>query len=71
MPAPPRRWPIGKNLANLDIWKCLWLQDAAKRGGIVVRRVDGKRNPADILTKPLAFNEMVEKLALVRVVAGP
>jgi hypothetical protein len=34
----------------------LWVQDAVSRGRFVIKRVLGKFNPADVLTKPLGHD---------------
>jgi hypothetical protein len=43
----------------------LWLQQAVRRGRIVLKKVHGEVNPADALTKPLGFEDMVNKMKLV------
>jgi hypothetical protein len=66
--AMSNRQGIGK-LRHLEV-KYLWLQDLAKKGAIAVRKISGHVNPADVLTKPMSFGEMLEKLAVVQVVTG-
>ncbi len=39
----------------------LWVQDAVARGRFVIKKVLGKFNPADVLTKPLG-QALVQKL---------
>lgn len=46
------------------------LQDLAKWGAIVVRKVGGQWNPADVMTKVQSFAEMLGKLAAVHVFCG-
>ena len=36
----------------------LWLQEATKRGKIMVPKVDSKSNMADLMTKPLSAAEI-------------
>ena len=62
------RQGIGK-IRHLEV-RFLWLQDLAKQGAIVVRRVLGKFNPADVLTKVLSFSDMLGKLAAVHISPG-
>ena len=40
----------------------LWLQQAVRRGRIVLKKVHGEVAPADALTKPLGFEDMVNKM---------
>ena len=65
--AMSNRQGIGK-LRHLDV-KYLWLQDLTKQGCIAVRKIGGQLNPADILTKPMSFGEMLGKLVGVSVVS--
>ena len=46
---------IGK-VKHLDT-QFLWAQDVVKRGQVKLEKVDGKINPADILTKPTSIGE--------------
>ena len=47
---------IGK-VKHLDIgW--LWIQEIVKNREILLRKIDGKVNPADFLTKPKSAKEM-------------
>ena len=52
--------------------KYLWAQEALKNGRFRVMKVDGTKNPADILTKPKTAKEMGDKLLKVggRIVEG-
>ena len=43
----------------------LWLQETVKNGRISVKKVHGKSNPSDALTKPLSFRELAECLRKV------
>ena len=65
--AMSNRQGVGK-LRHLDV-KYLWLQDLTKQGCIAVRRIGGQLNPADVLTKPMSFGEMLGKLFAVSVVS--
>lgn len=40
----------------------LWIQETVKKGRIQLNKIDGKLNPADIMTKPKAAKEMGEQL---------
>ncbi len=46
--------------------RCLWVQAAANRGRLMLEKVRGDLNPTDVLTKPLAHDDMVTKLEVVR-----
>jgi hypothetical protein len=59
------RQGIGK-IRHLDV-KFLWLQEATKSGLLVVRKIKGSTNPADVLTKPLSFEDASAKLRVVDV----
>ena len=49
------RLGIGK-VKHLDVgW--LWIQDAVRKGDLVLRKINGKVNPADVLTKPKSAAE--------------
>ena len=45
--------------------KYLWAQQAHRKNRFQVKKVAGVKNPADILTKPLSYNEIREKLEIV------
>ena len=48
---------IGK-IKHLDAgW--LWIQECVKRGKLILRKVCGKHNPADLMTKPKSAAEAV------------
>ena len=49
-------------LRHLEI-KCLWLQECVRRGKLVLGKVRGDINPADVLTKPKSLEDM--KLLLI------
>ena len=54
---------IGK-IKHLDVgW--LWIQDLVKQGRVVLRNINGKVNPADLLTKPKSAAEAVRLSASV------
>ena len=61
--AMANRQGLGR-VRHLEV-KFLWLQALAKHGAIVVRRVSGKRNPADVMTKVMSFQEAMLKLECV------
>ena len=54
---------LGK-LRHVEL-KYFWVQEAVARGRIVVRKVDGAWNPADVLTKPKSRAEFERLLGLV------
>ena len=54
---------LGK-LCQMEV-KFLWLQQAVRDGRNAVKKVPGQRNPADVLTKPLARDDFSAKLATV------
>ena len=45
--------------------KFLWLQEAVSRKRLVIRKIRGEDNPADVLTKPLSVKEIAPKLLIV------
>ena len=59
------RQGIGK-IRHLEV-RYLWLQEWVKKGAVKISKVWGKRNPADVLTKPLSHPEALELLKLVNV----
>ena len=64
MPAMANRHEVGR--AWHPVVRFLWTQEVAKSGAICVRRISGKTNPPDALTKPMKFDEMMSKLARVQ-----
>ena len=40
----------------------LWLQEEVRKGTVVVKKVAGSENPADLMTKFLTRSEVVDKL---------
>ena len=40
----------------------LWLQEEVRLGRVRVERINGKENPADLMTKYLRAGEVVERL---------
>ena len=51
------RLGIGK-IKHLEVgW--FWLQDAVRKGDLVLKKICGKINPADVLTKPKSIAEMI------------
>ena len=61
--AMANRQGIGK-IRHLEV-RYLGLQEMAKSGVIAVRKMNGVLNPADMLTKPMSFSEMLGKLGHV------
>ena len=54
---------IGK-VKHLDVaW--LWIQDAVRRGLVKILKIDGKTNPADLMTKPKSAAEAVRLMGIV------
>ena len=47
--------------------KWLWLQQAVAEGRFRMRKIDGKKNPADVCTKYLSLREAKEKLVMVNI----
>ena len=45
--------------------KWLWVQDVVRSGRIKVRKVAGKSNPADILTKPKMGRDMAPMIKMI------
>ena len=43
----------------------LWLQREVSLGMVLVNKVDGKKNPADLMTKYLRKEEIEERVQLV------
>ena len=56
-------------LRHLDV-RFLWLQEATRNRSLRVKKIEGKRDPADILTKSKSFGEACEQLGRVGIV-GP
>ena len=54
---------LGK-MKHLEI-RDLWLQREVSLGKVVVNKVDGKKNPADLMTKYLRKEEIEERLQLM------
>ena len=54
------RTGLGK-LRHLEI-KFLWLQECVRRGNVVLSKVRGDINPADVLTKPKSLEDMRQLL---------
>ena len=61
------RTGLGK-LRHLEI-KFLWLQECVRRGKVVLSKVRGDINPADVLTKPKSLEDM-RQLLTFRVLTG-
>ena len=54
------RGGLGK-IRHMEV-KWLWLQGEVRSGRVVLRKVAGTRNPADVLTKYLGWREIEERL---------
>ena len=54
---------LGK-IRHMEI-KYLWLKEAVRRHRLVMKKIPGKENAADILTKPLSKDEMTRLLVRV------
>ena len=54
---------VGK-VRHLDT-KALWVQEAVRTGRLSLHKVRGDANPANLLTKPLSFDEMLKELDLL------
>ena len=52
---------LGK-MRHLQI-RDLWLQDEVEHGRLVVHKVKGDQNPADLMTKVLSLKEVVDRLS--------
>ena len=48
--------------------KELWLQEAVCRGKIKLLKVDGAKNPADVLTKYLTHEEVLKHLRKLSII---
>ena len=56
---------LGK-MRHMEV-KFLWLQQAVRDGRVVLKKVPGQQNPADILTKPLGREDIANKMARIGV----
>ena len=54
---------LGK-IRHMEV-KYLWLQETVRRHRLVMKKIPGKENAADILTKPLSKDEMARLLVRV------
>ena len=43
----------------------LWLQAEVERGRLVVHKVKGDQNPADLMTKVLSLGDVVDRLGWI------
>ena len=48
-------------MKHLEIWD-LWLQREVGLGKVIVMKVEGPKNPADLMTKYLSSKEIKERL---------
>ena len=46
----------------------LWVQEAVKAGRLVLDKVGGDQNPANMLTKPLSNDQMLSELDMLQAV---
>ena len=44
-----------------------WIQDVVKRGVVQVLKIEGDKNPADLLTKPQSLQEIIRRAGMVNV----
>lgn len=51
--------------------KELWLQEAVCRGKIKLLKVDGVKNPADVFTKCLTYEEVLKHLRMLSIIIMP
>ena len=51
--------------------KFLWIQEAVRVGRVVVTKIPGKENPADVLTKPVSVKEAVDRGLYLKMGATP
>ena len=58
MPLRPQKNEACRNLEIRD----LWLQNEVKQGLLEVSKIDGSRNPADLMTKILSIKDIVLRL---------
>ena len=54
-------------MRHLDI-RDMWLQQEVLAGKVVVDKVSGTKNPADLMTKVLSIGEIVDRLAMMGIV---
>lgn len=59
-----KRTGVGK-IRHLDT-RLLWIQDLVREGGLVVRKVAGEENPADLMTKHLGSDQISANLVRLR-----
>ena len=45
----------------------MWIQEAVKLGRVVVAKIPGSENPADILTKPVCYREIKKRQLLEKI----
>ena len=57
------RLGLGK-LRHVDV-RLLWVQELVRSGRIKLRRVKGEHNPADMLTKAKAWNDVKYQLGMI------
>ena len=55
---------LGKLVRHIEV-KMLWLQEAVRRKRLTWWKIDGEKNPADVLTKPVGWKDMKMKLEIV------
>jgi hypothetical protein len=61
--AMTNRTGMGKT-RHIDI-RFYWIQDVVKRGVVRIMKIDGDKNPADILTKPQGLQEIIRRCGLI------
>ena len=62
------RMGLGR-VRHLEV-RFLWLQEVVRKGRVIIKKVAGERNPADILTKPKNAADMMAKLGPVSAELG-
>ena len=60
---------LGK-MRHIEI-RDLWLQQEVRKGTVIVQKIPGDRNPADLMTKFLHVKDVVKNLGLLRIIATP
>ena len=60
---------LGK-MRHIDV-KDLWLQEAVCRGRVKLQKIDGEKNPADLLTKYLSNSEIQRHLDFLHISLVP
>ena len=59
------RMGLGR-VRHLEV-RFLWLQEVVRIGRLMIRKIAGERNPADVLTKPKMWGDIVAKFGSINV----